>query len=115
VVVHPGAEIGHHLERPALASAIEFKPLFLPFQIILLIVGRNAGVGDGFALCRFGGAEQFRTQLGEIVAPMPPTVCSATILPDASQRRSVEIATPSASAASLIPTILSILHRYAPI
>jgi hypothetical protein len=43
VVVHPRSQIGDRLMRPALTGAIEFQRLFLPFQIIFLVMtGRRA-------------------------------------------------------------------------
>jgi len=37
-LLHPGTKISHHLEHPALPGAIESKNLFLPFQIVFLVV-----------------------------------------------------------------------------
>jgi len=44
--------------------------LFLPFQIVLLVVAGDTGVGDGFALegC---AVKQLWLEFGQVVAPMP--------------------------------------------
>ena len=70
VVIHAGTEIGDDLERPALASAVQFQHLFLPLQIILLVVTGNAGIGHGAALGVRLGAKQLGLELGEVVTTM---------------------------------------------
>jgi len=69
-IVHAGAKISDDLESPALASTIQFQHLFLPLQIIFLVMAGNTGIGNRLTIA-FLGMDQFGPQLGEVVAAMP--------------------------------------------
>jgi hypothetical protein len=47
--------IGNDLERTTLPRAEQFQNLFLPFQVILLVVAGNAGVSDSASIRGIGG------------------------------------------------------------
>lgn len=94
-------------------GAVEFEHLLLAFQIVLLVVTGYAGVGYRLAAGVLLGPELLRAQFRKIVAAVAARRMIATSLPSASQRRSVVIDTPSTSAASPMPTNLSILEIFA--
>ena len=69
VVVHARAQIGYDFERPSLLCAVQFQHLFLPFQVVPLVMAGDVGIGNRLTLIRCD-MERLRFKLNQVVATM---------------------------------------------